>query len=212
MAARQIGPGRWPRFLADAKQRAVAAVAGGQVPGVTNASATGTDAGPAIVLGGLALPYLLSRRGVGRSGTQSFPDRPTTFQNAPPKEEQAGSVPDAGLAKPGEAVLTEERRKYIFDGNGKGRGGHGTDRNTPGKSEFPPYWSDDEAAEAVIEVANDPKSTRSQTGRDRTKVNGTKNGVDVEIIIGGDGKTILTAYPTKLKEIRSRKFVELRWV
>ena len=107
-----------------------------------------------------------------------------------------GSTPP--LAKPGEATLSDDRRKYILDGDGKGGGGHGPGRETPDKSAFPSDWSDEKAVEAVKGVANDPGSVRVPAKGDRTAVQGTRDGVDIEVIIGRDGKTIVTAYPTSI--------------
>lgn len=50
--------------------------------------------------------------------------------------------------------------------------------------------------DAIKDVANDPASGRSAAGRGRTYVNGTRDGVDIEVIVGADGKTIVTGYPT----------------
>ena len=52
---------------------------------------------------------------------------------------------------------------------------------------------------AVIEsVANDPESKRSPGPRGRMIIEGTRSGVAIRIILGGDGKTIVTAFPTNL--------------
>ena len=82
-----------------------------------------------------------------------MPNRPAIVQTAPPEEE------DAALAKPGEATLSENWRRYILDGDGKG-GGHGPGRGTPKKSEFPSGWSDDRMIDAIMDVANDERSVR----------------------------------------------------
>ena len=68
----------------------------------------------------------------------------------------------------------------------------------PGKSEFPPNWSDEKAIEAVKEVASDPASEHVPSYKGRTEVNGTRDGVDIKVIVGADGKTIINAYPTNV--------------
>ena len=67
---------------------------------------------------------------------------------------------------------------------------------TPDKGTFPPDWSDEKAIEAVKDVANDPSSVRTPADGGRTSVEGTRDGVDIRVIIGRDGKAIVTAYPT----------------
>jgi hypothetical protein len=66
----------------------------------------------------------------------------------------------------------------------------------PGKSEFPPDWSDDRIMDAVRSVADDPQSVRQTLGQGRTGVTGTRDGIEIEVIIGSDGDTIVTAHPT----------------
>ena len=82
--------------------------------------------------------------------------------------------------------------------DGEGGGGHGPGRNTPDKSSFPSDWSDEKTVEAIVEVANDPQSTRTLQPSGRTVVNGTRDGIDIRVIIGADGRTIVTAYPTNV--------------
>ena len=102
------------------------------------------------------------------------------------------------LAKPGDATLAEDRGKHILDGNGKGRGGHGPGRAIPDKSEFPSEWSDEKTIEAIKDVANDPASVRTSADGGRTSVVGTRDGVDIRVIIGRNGKAIVTAYPINI--------------
>ena len=160
-----------------------------QEDGIVLASATGSDTPLVLSAAALAaLLYALGRAGPSQPGASS---RPPIVRTAPPEE-------DAALAKPGEATLSGDRRQYILDGDGKGGGGHGPGRGTPKKSEFPSGWSDDKVIDAIMDVANDEKSMRSRAGRDRTFVNGTRDGVDIEVVIDADGKTVVTAYPTNV--------------
>ncbi len=48
-----------------------------------------------------------------------------------------------------------------------------------------------------MDVANDPASVRKPAEGGRTKVMGTRDGVEIEVIIGRDRKAIVTAYPAE---------------
>ena len=179
------GAGRLPRPASGKRPEDVP-----QENGIVLASTAGTDVPLVLSAAALAaLLYALGRTGPSQPGASS---RPPIVRTAPPEEE------DAALAKPGEATLSDDRRRYILDGDGKGGGGHGPGRGTPKKSEFPPGWSDDKVIDAIMDVANDEKSVRRRAGRDRTFVNGTRDGVDIEVDIDADGKTVVTGYPTNV--------------
>ena len=89
--------------------------------------------------------------------------------------------------------------------DGEGGGGHGPGRNTPDKSSFPSHWSDEKTIEAIMAVANDPQSTRSLRDNGRTAVEGTRDGIDIKVIIGADRRSILTAYPTNVTDERNER-------
>jgi len=97
----------------------------------------------------------------------------------------------------GGVVISDDRAKHILDGDATGEG-HGPGRNIPGKSEFPPGWSDDRIVDAIKDVANDPASSRAPGRRGRIVVNGSRDGVDIEIIVEGDRTTVVTGYPTNV--------------
>jgi hypothetical protein len=105
---------------------------------------------------------------------------------------------NARPAVPERAALSDDRRNYILNGDARGPGGHGPGRKTPGKSEFPSDWSDDKTVKAIEDVANDPASIRSPADGGRTFVGGTRDGVAMTVLVGRDGKTIVTAYPANL--------------
>jgi hypothetical protein len=92
--------------------------------------------------------------------------------------------------------LTGDRRRHILDGDRTG-GGHGHGRNSPGKSEFPPGWSDDQAIDAISDVATDPSSDRQPGKWGRSVVTGTRGGIDIEVVVEPNGK-IVTGYPTNV--------------
>jgi len=208
-AAQTIGPDRWPRFIGDAERRGVEAVSDGAIPGVVKASTTGTDtAMGAVGLGLVLLMLALKNHGSGPARPTISPTTPSSVPTEKPKDEKAGSTPTASpatpekappdhLAQPGDATLAEDRRRYILDGNGRGGSGHGPNRTTPDKSTFPSDWSDERTIGAIKDVANDPASVREPARGERTAVRGTRDGVEIEVIIGRDRKAIVTAYPAK---------------
>jgi EndoU nuclease-like protein len=101
-----------------------------------------------------------------------------------------------GERRPGQqAVVSASRRVHILDGDARG-GGHRPGRGIPGKSEFPPGWSDDRIIEAIEDVANDPSSVRRVEADGRTVVSGRRDGVDLRVVVERDGRTIVTGYPT----------------
>jgi hypothetical protein len=197
-AAFQVGLDAWPRFLGDSQRRAMEAVSADTIPGVIKASATGTDtavAGGALLLGGLL--YLLTRPPPASRPSASAPMMTEQSPRAK-KEEDKPSPPIPKLAKPSEATLPDDRRKHILDGDGKGGVGHGPGRGIPGKNEFPSDWSDDKTVQAIKDIANDPASVRVPAAQGRTEVRRTRDGVDIKVIVGADGRSIVTAYPTNL--------------
>lgn len=109
--------------------------------GIIQASTAGDDLERVLPVTALALLYYwLYGRNADPPRTIA-PSGPTIVEQSPPEDKK--DAPPANLAKPGEATLSEDRRRYILDGNGKGGGGHGRGRNTPDKSEFPADWSDE---------------------------------------------------------------------
>ena len=209
-AAHTIGPDRWSRFIGAAERRGVAAVSDGAIPGVMKASAASSDAVVGAAGVGLVLLMMaLKNQGAGSARPTISPTIPSDVPSEKPGDEKAGSAPVGSsttpgatqpdnLARPGEATLAEDRRKHILDGNGRGGGGHGPGRMTPDKSTFPSDWSDEKTTEAIKDVANDPASVRTPADGGRTSVDGTRDGVDIRVIIGRDGKAIVTAYPTNI--------------
>lgn len=87
---------------------------------------------PALLLGGLgALYYSRRERNAGPSRTIA-PGRPTIVEQSPPEDKD---VLPANLAKPGEAALSEDRRRHILDGDGEGMGQAGA---LLARANFPP--------------------------------------------------------------------------
>jgi hypothetical protein len=133
----------------------------------------------------------------GQAGTTNTPtDRPNQWSavegNPPPIQN---------------INLSPGRRTHIMDGDANGvGGGHFPGTEIPGKTEFPERWLPDENDPAAPEldativghiedVARNPDSPPRLQDNGRWVVNGTRDGVDIEVIINPDG-SIWTAYPT----------------
>ncbi len=101
---------------------------------------------------------------------------------APQQQEQAA------------AVVGPPRPMHILDGDARG-GGHRPGRGIPGKSEFPPGWSDDRIIQAIEDVANDPASIRRVEADGRTVVTGKRGGVEIRAVVERDGRSVVTGYP-----------------
>ena len=119
----------------------------------------------------------------------ALPERPVPPQALPPRNPPA--------QRTNRAVVTPDRRKHILEGNGSA-GGHAPGRAMQGKTEFPATWSDDKIIDQIESVANDPESKRAQAARGRTVLEGTREGVVIRVVLGADGKTIITAFPINL--------------
>lgn len=117
--------------------------------------------------------------------------------------EDKRDAPPAGPVEPRGAGLFGKRRKHVLDGDGTG-GGYGPGRTIPGRSNFPPNWSDEKTIEAILDVANDPASNRRPDRKGRTIVKGTRDGVDIEVVIDRAGGSIITAYPANMVENQER--------
>lgn len=102
-----------------------------------------------------------------------------------------GTGPEASGQR---AEVSPDRRAHILEGDATG-GGHRHGGGSPGKSEFPSDWSDDKIIEEVESVANDPASRRTVQPNGRSRVEGTRDGVDIRVIIDTDGVSIRTAHP-----------------
>lgn len=98
-------------------------------------------------------------------------------------------------------LASEARTTHILDGevrpNGTFGGGHRAGTGFPKKSEFPASWSDDEIMHNISDVATDPSLVwRAGDIPGDFWVNGTRGGVDIEVLIRND--EIWTGYPTNL--------------
>ena len=93
--------------------------------------------------------------------------------------------------------ISRERQRHILDGDATG-GGHGPGRGIPGKSEFPSRWSDRQVINYISDIIKDPRSRwTQQPGKPvRWRIEGTRNGVDIRVIVEPQGEGVITAFPT----------------
>lgn len=89
--------------------------------------------------------------------------------------------------------IPEDRARHILDGEGRS-GGHRYGTGTPGKTEFPASWSDDDILEAIRQVAGTGTVDRpAHRGGDLVVV-GEVNGVTIEVVVQPNGE-VRTGYP-----------------
>jgi hypothetical protein len=99
--------------------------------------------------------------------------------------------------KPATASIStsQARRIHILDGDGNDNsGGHAPGTGMPNKSEFPEGWEDDEIISRIEDVAKNPDQPPFLQNNGRWRVQGTRDGVEIEVIVNPDG-SIWTGYP-----------------
>jgi hypothetical protein len=91
--------------------------------------------------------------------------------------------------------VSPERATHILDGDDTG-GGHRHGTGKPGKTEFPPDWSDEKIISAVEDVARRPdQKPKHQEWNDRWVARGTRDDVGIVAVLARDGR-IWTSWPT----------------
>ncbi len=120
----------------------------------------------------------------------------------------SGNIP-SGVDVNNLSQINSQQRTHILDSDTTG-GGHGPGRGISGKSEFPASWSDEQIMNYISEVIQDPSSQWVQrTGQPGSKytiagkpvrwqIEGTRDSVNIKVIVEPDGKGIITAFPTNL--------------
>ena len=98
---------------------------------------------------------------------------------------------------PPTAVVSPARRTHILDGDVTG-GGHRHGAGRHGATEFPSGWSDDKIINVIESVANDPTCRRTLQANQRVRVEGTREGVDITVVVDPDGRSVRTGFPTNL--------------
>ena len=89
--------------------------------------------------------------------------------------------------------IPEDRARHILDGEGR-RGGHRFGTGTPGKTEFPETWSDDDILDAIKEVAGTGTVDRPAHREGDLVIVGEVNGVTIKAVVQPNGE-IRTGYP-----------------
>jgi hypothetical protein len=110
-------------------------------------------------------------------------------------EKEAHRLLKCKAAKSEVNLASPKRTTHILDGDATG-GGHRAGTGIPNKSEFPASWSDSKAMHEISDVATDPKLTWTQGKNGRYTVQGTRDGVDIKVVIEKDGSDIVSGYPT----------------
>jgi Bacterial EndoU nuclease len=102
---------------------------------------------------------------------------------------------DSGQRPPLDAIrITPERSAHILDGDSTG-GGHRHGTGKPGKTEFPVGWDDEKVTNVLLDVARRPdQQPGQQKWNDRWVARGTRDDVEVVVVISGDGR-IWTGWP-----------------
>jgi RHS repeat-associated protein len=96
-------------------------------------------------------------------------------------------------------LLDDKGETHVLDGDRTG-GGHRPGTGKPGKSEFPSSWSDGKIKGEISDVATDPNSTRTLGRGGRTVVQGTRDGIDITVVVepASKGGRIVTGFPTNV--------------
>jgi hypothetical protein len=136
------------------------------------------------------------------SGAEPLP-LPSATEDAPAAK-PAPTVKARGGRPAPRATVSPERRIHILSGDKDG-GGHRSGTGKPNKSEFPSTWSDDKIIAEIESVANDPTSIRTVESRGRIMVEGTRDGIEIRVILEADGSTIVTGFPTNVPRNPRRK-------
>jgi Bacterial EndoU nuclease len=84
--------------------------------------------------------------------------------------------------------VSPERHAHILEGDADGSGGHRHGIDNPGKTEFPVSWNDEKIIDALLDVACQPDHPpRHQEWNDRWVARGTRDDVEVVVVIARDG-------------------------
>lgn len=220
-----VGPDRWPCFLADAQERArdpatVAAVETSvQAPrygvdairpvypleyllGIGAAGVAGGAAAAARSAGGAILRHVLpERRSPGGdiapidAGREASAAKPSNTPSVGKPAEPTSISPEANQTAP-KIKVSPDGRTHILDGEANGRGGHRSGTGISGKTEFPADWSDDKVIKEIESVANDDRLKPILQDNGRTSITGTRDGIEIKVIVDPDGANVRTAFPT----------------
>lgn len=135
-------------------------------------------------------------------------DREVTASSSQNRDNNSGNKPSEVGTRPNNvdinklSQISPKRQTHILNSDKTG-GGHGPGRGIPGKSEFPNRWSDNQTLEYISDVVKDPNSQWTQKATlpgklIRWEVDGTRDGINIKVIVEPDGEGIITAYPTNV--------------
>jgi RHS repeat-associated protein len=95
-------------------------------------------------------------------------------------------------------LASEYRTEHILRGNGGG-GGH-LWPGLPGKTPFPAAWSEAKVMHEVSDIATDPAAWENAVVQRNGRVwlQGTRDGVDIKVIVDTVADDIITGHPTNL--------------
>jgi Bacterial EndoU nuclease len=154
--------------------------------------ALGTIAGNLLL--GVGIGKLLMRILRRRGRPDGDSDTDTDSQPAPtPEDNRNQHAPPDGAPGYDRIHRSEQTDTHVTAGEGHARGGHRAGTGYPGKTEFPPDWSDQQILDAVDQAAQNPQTPWQQQGS-RYVYWGESNGVHVRVVVEGDGR-IVTAFP-----------------
>lgn len=161
----------------------------------------GAPAGADAAASAKGAPPPTATGGAGGPGGTGGGSRPTA---GGPDE---GGRPDRpggpnGVPRP-RVTVNEARRVHILDGNGQPgaySGGHAYGTGIPGKQEFPEGWDDDKIIDEIESVANDKAFTwDDESDYPNFRVEGTRDGVDIRVIVAPSREDVVTGHPTNLE-------------
>lgn len=89
--------------------------------------------------------------------------------------------------------IPEDRARHILDGEGRS-GGHRYGTGTPGKTEFPASWSDDDILDAIRQVAGSGTVIGPAHREGDLLISGEVNGVTIRVVVRPNGE-VRTGYP-----------------
>ena len=133
---------------------------------------------------------------------------PGNIQKPSMSNHSSGNIP-SGVDVNNLSQISSQQRIHILDSDTTG-GGHGPGRGISGKSEFPTRWGDEQIINYISEVIQDPNSIwfqqNGKAGAKYTKtgnpvtwqIDGTRDGVNIRVIVEPDGRGVITAFPTNI--------------
>ncbi len=89
--------------------------------------------------------------------------------------------------------IPEDRARHILDGESRS-GGHRFGTGTPGKTEFPASWSDDDILDAIRQVAGAGAVIGPAHREGDLLISGEVNGVTIRVVVQPNGE-VRTGYP-----------------